>query len=74
MNSQNFNNKIGSQIRDAREKKDYSCQQMADFLNCAKSTYNYYERGVYSIPIERLIKLCNYLGLDWVKVVDYANK
>lgn len=69
-----FNQIIGDQIRIAREEKGISCQQMADYLKCAKSTYSYYERGMYSISIENIIRISNYLGLNWVEIVNNANK
>lgn len=69
-----FNSKIGQQLRVARESKNISCQRMADLLNCAKSTYSTYERGLFSISIENFIKACNFLGLDWTEVVKNANK
>jgi len=72
--SKKFNQKIGSQLKNARIQKNYSCQHMADYLKCAKSTYFYYEDGDYSISIESLIKACTHLGLDWVEVVNNAKK
>ena len=61
-------------MRIARESKNVSCQRMADLLKCAKSTYSTYERGMFSISIENLIKACDFLGLDWIEVVNNAKK
>lgn len=69
-----FNTEIGKQLRNKRKEKHLSAQVMADLLDCSKSTYTYYERGITSIAIDDLIKVCDYLGLNWVDVVYNARR
>ncbi len=47
-------------IRNLREDKDLTQQQMADHLNITQRTYSRYENGERSIPIETLIEIANY--------------
>ena len=44
-------------IRDFREDKDLTQQNMADYLNCSQRVYSYYECGGVDIPTGILIKL-----------------
>lgn len=44
-------------IRDLREDKDLSQQQVADHLGCSQRVYSNYERGEVRIPPDILIEL-----------------
>lgn len=44
-------------IRDLREDKDLSQQQVADYLGCSQRVYSNYERGEVRIPPDILIEL-----------------
>ena len=46
-------------IRDLREDKDLTQQNMADYLQCSQRIYSNYERGDVDIPTSVLIKLAN---------------
>ncbi|MBR5508495.1 MAG: helix-turn-helix transcriptional regulator [Lachnospiraceae bacterium] len=44
-------------IRDLREDKDLSQQQIADKLGCSQRVYSNYERGEVRVPPDVLIEL-----------------
>lgn len=46
-------------IRDTREDKDLTQQEIADFLNLYLNTYRRYETGEQTIPV-------NYLKYQWI--------
>ena len=50
---------------------DNTQQQMADFLNISRSTYTYYETGKSQPSFQNLKKLCEILGVDYNKILDY---
>lgn len=47
-------------IRNLREDKDLSQEQIGEHLNCKQRTYSDYERGVLDLPTELLIKLADF--------------
>ena len=44
-------------LRDLREDRDLSQQQVAEFLNMKQPQYSRYERGLRDIPTDILIRL-----------------
>lgn len=54
-------------IRDLREDKDLTQQQMGEILSCSQRVYSNYERGELDIPTEILIKLADFHNVS----VDY---
>lgn len=54
-------------IRDLREDKDLTQQQMGQILCCSQRVYSNYERGDIDIPTEVLVKLADLHGVS----VDY---
>ena len=54
-------------IRDMREDRDLTQEQMAILLQVHQTTYSEYELGKVNIPIEALIKLAKYYQTS----VDY---
>lgn len=54
-------------VRDLREDKDMTQQQMADYLNVTQATYSRYESGELDIPTQVLIKLSRFHKVS----VDY---
>jgi transcriptional regulator with XRE-family HTH domain len=54
-------------IRDLREDKDLSQEQLAKLLNVSQTTYSRYETGKIDIPSQSLIKLAQYYSTS----VDY---
>jgi len=55
-------------IRDLREGKKLTQQQVADVLGIRQQVYSKYELGVRSLPIEHLMKLCQFYhaSADWI--------
>ena len=51
-------------LRDIREDRDLTQQNIADILNVKQNTYQQYESGTRQIPIEALIALCKYYNLS----------
>ena len=47
-------------IRDLREDKDLTQQNIADYLHCSQRVYSHYERGDVDIPTSILIKLAQF--------------
>lgn len=54
-------------IKDLREDKDLTQQQVADHLMCDQSLYSKYERGERALPLELAEKLADFYGVS----VDY---
>ena len=47
-------------IRDLREDRDKTQQEIADVLGTSQTMYARYERGANELPIRHLIALCRY--------------
>ena len=54
-------------IRNLREDKDLTQQQMAYILNCSQRCYSHYEAGDRYIPTETLIKIADFHNVS----IDY---
>lgn len=54
-------------IRNLREDRDLTQQQLATVLNCTQVCYSNYENGKRGIPTETLSMLADYYGVS----VDY---
>ncbi len=54
-------------IRDLREDRDMTQQQIADILSCSQRVYSNYERGEVSINAETLVKLADFYDVS----IDY---
>lgn len=54
-------------IRDLREDRDLSQQQIADYLMCDQSLYSKYEREERTVPLEVVAKLADYYDTS----IDY---
>ncbi len=67
-------------LKELREDRDLTQQQIADILNCKQNTYQQYESGKRQIPTQVLIKLCLYYGvsadfiLELPKGLKYPNR
>lgn len=47
-------------MRDLREDRDLTQQQVADYLGTSQTMYARYERGANELPVRHLIKLCEF--------------
>lgn len=65
---------IGSQLKEARQSKRLTMQNIADNVGITKQAYYYYENGKRSMTISMLINICYVLNLKYNVVIDNANK
>lgn len=57
-------NSIGERIRELRQKKDLTQQQLADKLNCSHQTISCYENNRNLNKIQDFIQVCKYFNED----------
>ncbi|MBQ4518185.1 MAG: helix-turn-helix transcriptional regulator [Clostridia bacterium] len=59
-------------IRDLREERKLTQRQVAEVLGICQQVYSKYELGVRSLPIEHLVKLCQFYhaSADWILGLD----
>ena len=60
-------------MRELREDRDLSQQQMADFLQVHQTTYSDYELGKVNIPVPALIQLAEFYHTSIDYLVDYTD-
>lgn len=60
-------------IRNLREDKDLTQQQMADYLNITQATYSRYESGNLDIPSAILIKLSKFHNVSTDYLLGQTN-
>lgn len=51
-------------LRDLREDRDKTQEQIAELLECNRQVYARYERGLREIPVSMLIALARYYGVS----------
>ena len=56
--------KIGDSLRNIREKKGYSQDDLAEIMNINRSTISKIENGKFSITIDYLVKFAWYLDFN----------
>lgn len=58
-------------MRELREDHDYTQQKVAKFLNITTQQYSLYETGKRKLPIDLLIKLCEFyqVSADYMLVL-----
>jgi len=63
-------------IRDLREDRDKTQQEIADILGTSQTMYARYERGANELPIHHLIVLCNYykVSADYILGIESTKK
>lgn len=59
--------KMYPRIRDLREDKDLTQENLSSLLNISQTTYSRYEKGILDIPSQSLIKLARYYSTS----IDY---
>ncbi len=60
-------------IRDLREDRDLTQQQIADYLGMKQSQYSRYERGLRDIPTDILIRLAKYYNTTTDYILGLTN-
>lgn len=63
---------IGEKIRERRIKKKYSMTEFAMMFNVRKTTYNNYEMGIRSMPIDLYMNICKKLNMNAEKLYKDA--
>lgn len=61
-------------IREARLKKEFSQEHLADLLNVSQSKYSRLEKGDITFTIDELSKLIDVLELNPLEVLDFTEK
>lgn len=63
-------------LRDMREDKDETQQQIAELLSITRQQYGLYESGARSLPIDYIKPLCEHFEVtaDYVLGVEIKNK
>jgi Predicted transcriptional regulators len=60
-------------VKDLREDKDLTQQQIAELLNISQTTYSRYEGGVLDIPSSSLISLAKFYKTSVDYLLDLTN-
>lgn len=60
-------------LRDLREDRDLSQQQIADYLNMKQSQYSRYERGLRDLPTDVLIRLAKLYNTSTDYILGLTN-
>ena len=63
---------IGKQLKARRMERGLSMQNVADACFISKPMYFHYESGKISMTISTFILICEYLGLNYILVVEKA--
>ncbi|WP_309640763.1 helix-turn-helix transcriptional regulator [Flavobacterium sp.] len=64
--------KMGETIREIREKKGYSQEQLADIMKVSRTTISKIESGKFNCSIDYLSKFSWFLGFE-VTIKDFKN-
>lgn len=68
--------KYNQRLRDMREDKDLTQQNIADILNTSQSYYAQYENGKRQIPFDRVIELAKFynVSIDYIAGLTNSKK
>lgn len=61
--------KLGDKIRQVREQRGYSQEQLADMMDINRSTISKIENGKFSITVDYLVRFSIYLDYEF-KVIE----
>jgi transcriptional regulator with XRE-family HTH domain len=61
--------KLGDKIRQVREQKGYSQEQLADIMDINRSTISKIENGKFSITVDYLVRFSIFLDYEF-KVIE----
>ena len=61
-------------IRELREDRDLTQNQIAQMLNMSQTGYSKYETGENDIPTQVLIKLADFYKTSWDYILGRTNK
>lgn len=60
-------------LRDLREDRDLTQQELAEYLSISQNTYSQYETGSRQIPIPLLIRLAQYYRTSVDYILDLTD-
>lgn len=61
-------------LRDLREDNDLTQTHIAKLLNIKQNTYSQYESGARQIPIDTLVKLCEFYDTSVDYIIGLTNE
>ena len=61
-------------LKDIREDRDLTQQEIADVLHVKQNTYQQYESGNRQLPIQALIKLCEHYNLSADYILGFSKQ
>jgi transcriptional regulator with XRE-family HTH domain len=61
--------KLGDKIRQVREERGYSQEQLAEMMNINRSTISKIENGKFSITVDYLVRFSIFLNYEF-KVIE----
>ena len=61
-------------LRDLREDHDYKQEYVASILKITRQQYQLYESGKRSLPIDKLIDICNLYSVSADYVLELKNE
>jgi transcriptional regulator with XRE-family HTH domain len=64
-----FRLKLGDKIRQVREERGYSQEQLADMMDINRSTISKIENGKFSITVDYLVRFSIFLDYEF-KVIE----
>ncbi len=66
--------KYVKRMRDLREDRDLTQQQIAEVLGTSQTMYARYERGANELPLRHLLKLCSFYGVSTDYFLGFEKK
>jgi len=63
--------KVGESLKNYRELKSLSREDVADMLSMTSSGYGKIERGETDVPLSRLEQICNALGITLAQILQF---
>jgi len=60
-------------LKDLREDKDITQEDISKIINCKQQTYSYYEVGKRTIPYELIIELAKFYKTSVDYILDLTN-
>ena len=60
--------KLGNKIRDVREQRDFSQEQLGKMMNTNRSTISKIENGKFSITVDYLVRFSIFLDYEFTVI------
>lgn len=74
ISEQEYISNLGIHIRQLRERKSISQQNLADLCNMPKTSIGRIERAEVSVTIKTLIKIANALEINPIEIFSFSYK